>query len=43
MYVWVDGSAQLSQGRCAQQDAWVHSMHENCAFSVPLVIPVLAA
>jgi hypothetical protein len=27
----------------AQQDAWVHSMHENCAFSVPLVIPVLAA
>jgi hypothetical protein len=22
----------------AEQDAWVHSMHEKCAVSVPLVI-----
>jgi hypothetical protein len=27
----------------AEQDAWVHSMHEKCAVSVPLVIPVFAA
>jgi hypothetical protein len=27
----------------AAQDAWVHSMHEKCAVSVPLVIPVFAA
>jgi hypothetical protein len=27
----------------AEQDAWVHSMHEKCDISVPLVIPVLAA
>jgi hypothetical protein len=26
----------------AEQDAWVHSMHEKCAISVPLVIPVVA-
>ena len=26
----------------AEQDAWVHSMHEKCAVSVPLVIPVFA-
>jgi hypothetical protein len=24
----------------AEQDAWVHSMHEKCTVSVPLVIPV---
>jgi hypothetical protein len=24
----------------AEQDAWVHSMHEKCAIAVPLVIPV---
>ena len=27
----------------AEQDAWVHSMHEKCAVSVPLVIPGLHA
>jgi hypothetical protein len=27
----------------AEQDAWVHSMHEKCDISVPLVIPVVAA
>jgi hypothetical protein len=27
----------------AEQDAWVHSMHEKCAISFPLVIPVFAA
>ncbi|HXO52094.1 MAG TPA: hypothetical protein VN888_13940 [Mycobacterium sp.] len=27
----------------AQQDAWVHAMHEKCAVSFPLVIPVFAA
>ena len=27
----------------AEQDAWVHSVHEKCAVSVPLVIPVFAA
>jgi hypothetical protein len=27
----------------AEQDAWVHSMHEKCEISVPLVIPVVAA
>ena len=27
----------------AEQDAWVHSMHEKCAISVPLVIPFSAA
>jgi hypothetical protein len=27
----------------AELDAWVHSMHEKCAVSVPLVIPVFAA
>jgi hypothetical protein len=26
----------------AQQDAWVHAMHEKCDISVPLVIPVFA-
>lgn len=26
----------------AEQDAWVHSMHEKCAIAVPLVIPVSA-
>jgi hypothetical protein len=26
----------------AVQDAWVHSMYEKCAVSVPLVIPVFA-
>jgi hypothetical protein len=26
----------------AKQDAWVHSMHEKCDISVPLVIPVVA-
>jgi hypothetical protein len=26
----------------AEQDAWVHSMHEKCAVSVPLVIPVFS-
>ncbi|MGX9791918.1 hypothetical protein [Mycobacterium sp. MMS18-G62] len=24
----------------AEQDAWLHSMHEKCTVSVPLVIPV---
>ena len=24
----------------AEQDAWLHSMHEKCRVSVPLVIPV---
>jgi hypothetical protein len=24
----------------AEQDAWVHSMHEKCTISVPLVLPV---
>jgi hypothetical protein len=23
----------------AEQDAWMHSMHEKCAIAVPLVIP----
>jgi hypothetical protein len=27
----------------AKQDAWVHSMHEKCNISIPLVIPVAAA
>jgi hypothetical protein len=27
----------------AEQDAWVHAMHEKCEISVPLVIPVVAA
>ena len=27
----------------AEQDAWMHSMRENCDISVPLVIPVVAA
>lgn len=26
----------------AEQDAWVHSMHEKCEIAVPLVIPVSA-
>ena len=26
----------------AEQDAWVHSMHEKCQIAVPLVIPVSA-
>lgn len=26
----------------AEQDAWVHSMHEKCEIAVPLVIPVCA-
>jgi hypothetical protein len=24
----------------AEQDAWVHSMHEKCTVALPLVIPV---
>lgn len=24
----------------AEQDAWVHSMHEKCVIAVPLVIPL---
>jgi hypothetical protein len=27
----------------AEQDAWVHAIHEKCDISVPLVIPVVAA
>jgi hypothetical protein len=27
----------------AQQDAWVHSMHDKCTVSFPLVIPVSAS
>ena len=27
----------------AEQDAWMHSLHEKCDISVPLVIPVVAA
>jgi hypothetical protein len=27
----------------AEQDAWVHSMHQKCEIAVPLVIPVSAA
>jgi hypothetical protein len=27
----------------AEQDGWVHSMHEKCAIAVPLVIPFPAA
>lgn len=27
----------------AEQDAWVHSMHEKCEIAVPLVIPFSAA
>jgi hypothetical protein len=26
----------------AEQDAWLHSIHENCAVAVPLVIPLSA-
>jgi hypothetical protein len=26
----------------AKQDAWLHSMHEKCDISIPLVIPVAA-
>jgi hypothetical protein len=26
----------------AEQDAWVHSMHEKCEIAVPLVIPISA-
>ena len=26
----------------AEQDAWVHSIHEKCAIAVPLVIPFSA-
>ncbi len=27
----------------AEQDAWVHAMHQKCDIAVPLVIPVSAA
>jgi hypothetical protein len=27
----------------AEQDAWLHSMHEKCQIAVPLVIPLSAA
>jgi hypothetical protein len=27
----------------AEQDAWVHSLHEKCTIAVPLVIPTSAA
>jgi hypothetical protein len=27
----------------AEQDAWVHSMHQKCNIAVPLVIPFAAA
>jgi hypothetical protein len=27
----------------AEQDAWVHSMHQKCDIAVPLVIPFSAA
>ena len=27
----------------AEQDAWMHSMHEKCDIAVPLVIPFSAA
>jgi hypothetical protein len=27
----------------AEQDAWLHSMHEKCEIAVPLVIPFSAA
>ena len=27
----------------AQQDAWLHSMHEKCAIAFPLMIPCSAA
>jgi hypothetical protein len=26
----------------AAQDAWMHSIHENCLVSVPLVMPAIA-
>jgi hypothetical protein len=26
----------------AEQDAWLHSIHEMCAVSVPLVLPAMA-
>jgi len=27
----------------AEQDAWMHSIHENCTVSVPLVMPAIAS
>jgi hypothetical protein len=27
----------------AEQDAWLHAMHQKCEIAVPLVIPVSAA
>ena len=38
---WTGRHAYLKAA--ATQDAWVHSMHEKCAVSFPLVIPVFAA
>ncbi|WP_353323866.1 hypothetical protein [Mycobacterium sp.] len=26
----------------AEQDAWMHSIHEKCVVSVPLVMPAIA-
>jgi hypothetical protein len=30
------------QKAAAEQDAWLHSMHEKCEIAVPFVIPVAA-
>ena len=38
---WTGGRRYLKAA--AEQDAWVHAMHEKCDISVPLVIPVVAA
>lgn len=27
----------------AEQDAWMHSIHDSCVVSVPLVIPAIAS
>lgn len=27
----------------AEQDAWLHSIHDSCAVSVPLVMPAIAS
>jgi hypothetical protein len=48
-YGWAHSSAVCSCGwvgkrrflkAAAEQDAWMHSVHEKCTVSVPLVIPV---
>jgi hypothetical protein len=37
---WTGRRRYLKAG--AEQDAWMHSIHEKCVVSVPLVIPAIA-